>query len=59
MKDSNWISVKDKLPEDYDAYLCTGGDIEMEIIYFDPEFGWQEEYGITHWMNLPELPEVI
>ena len=54
-----WINVKDDLPEDYDAYLCTGGDIEMEIVYFDPEFGWREEYGITHWMPLPELPQAI
>ena len=52
-----WINVKDRLPEYYNAYLCTGGDIEIEIVYFDPEFGWFDEYGITHWMDLPAQPE--
>jgi len=51
-----WISVEDELPEDHNAYLCTGEDIEMEIVWFDPEDGWRDEYGITHWMPLPELP---
>ena len=52
----NWINVKDELPDDYGAYLCTGEDIEMEIVWFDVEDGWRDEYGITHWMPLPELP---
>ena len=52
-----WINVKDELPEDYDAYLCTGEDIEMEIVYFDVEDGWRDEYEITHWMPLPEPPK--
>lgn len=55
---SEWISVDVKLPNDYDAYLCTGGIIEMEIVYFNPDFGWYDyEEDITHWMPLPELPE--
>jgi len=51
-----WISVEDELPDDYDAYLCTGEYIEMEIVYFDIEDGWRDEYEITHWMPLPAPP---
>ena len=52
-----WTSVKDELPLDYNAYLCTGGIIDMEIVYFCPDFGWNDyKEDITHWMPLPELP---
>ena len=52
----DWISVKDEFPEDYGAYLCTGEDIEMEIVWFCIEDGWRDDYAITHWMSLPEPP---
>lgn len=54
----NWVNVKDGLPEFTDVYLVTGELIEMEMCTFCVDFGWDDEdYGITHWMPLPELPE--
>ena len=55
----NWTKAEDELPDDYGAYLCTGEDIEMEIVWFDIEDGWRDDYYITHWMPLPEIPEAI
>lgn len=54
---SEWISVDEREPEFTGCYLVTGNDIEMEISHFCDEFGWGDSYEITHWMNLPELPE--
>ncbi len=54
---SNWISVDDIEPEFCGCYLVTGNDIEHELVNFDPEFGWQDSYKITHWMPLPEPPQ--
>ena len=58
---SNWISVKDRLPENGDRVLtynsfdgiCTGrhlgdGRWRVKTSYPDP---------VTHWMPLPEPPE--
>ncbi len=53
---SKWVNVDDGLPEHCGCYLVTGNDIELEIVNFDPEWGWQDSYEITHWMTLPELP---
>ena len=56
-----WISVKDRLPEEQDFYIVSGDDVIMAY--------WNEEYfgltingvdikvvGVTHWMPLPETP---
>lgn len=53
----DWISVDDSMPDDYCACLCAGVDIEMEIVWFDMEDGWRDDYEITHWMPLPEPPK--
>ena len=54
---SEWISVDDELPEFTGTYLVTGGIVEMEFSVYCIDFGWEdEEYEITHWMPLPELP---
>ena len=57
---NEWISVEDSLPEYHEAFLCTGGIIDMEIVSFCPDFGWAD-YGeeITHWMLLPKTPAEI
>lgn len=53
-----WTNVKDKLPEFTGMYLVTGELVEMEFCAFCIDFGWDDdEYGITHWMTLPDLPE--
>lgn len=54
---SKWIGVKELEPEFCGCYLVTGLDIEHELVNFDPDFGWQDGYEITHWMPLPEPPE--
>ena len=63
-KDSPWISVKDKLPEEDDNYLVYGASYLGSIIngsdYFDVELGdwWEHPHDqITHWMSLPKPPE--
>ena len=61
-----WISVKDRLPENSDEVIClfTGWD-DMRCyrtLSFDKEymiwFNWSglEYITVTHWMPLPEPP---
>lgn len=66
---SEWISVKDRLPNDYQAVIVSdGGEPEFAIFYkyyygYGPTFVtpdcYEEEIieGITHWMPLPEPPK--
>lgn len=53
-----WVKADVELPEFYGAYICTGSDIDLEIVYFSPEFGWCDDYDVTHWRPCPEPPEV-
>jgi hypothetical protein len=63
---SEWIRVKDRLPEEYCQYLvCLNGVIEL--VYFNPYHKCWDDYDgddyyrninyFTHWMPLPEPPE--
>jgi hypothetical protein len=52
-----WVSVDAFEPEFTGVYLVTGNDIEMELSHFCEDFGWQDSYEITHWMELPEPPQ--
>lgn len=59
-----WISVKERLPKDFDQALVYDGDKHYPIgICHKGESGiWHSDmaYGmgtITHWMPLPEPPE--
>lgn len=61
---SNWISVKDRLPEKYQAVLIFAGGVNLAS--YNPEsksYRWDcDTYGfgaseVTHWMTLPEPPE--
>ena len=65
---SEWISVKDKLPEEdlgacivYDGFKVQHADhyiIHGEHIWQTPDCYESEEIrGVTHWMPLPEPPE--
>lgn len=64
---SEWISVKDRLPEEDDmsCYVC---DVELDKI---PTVAWYQFVGmppgfytsdsrcrllVTHWMKIPKLP---
>lgn len=57
---SEWINVKDRLPEE-GAYLCCLGYEVKEICYYDGDQWEDSELAIvtpfvTHWMPLPDLP---
>ena len=56
----DWISVKDRLPEDVETYLVYGGNkygIMLAIYYGDGEWLTDDLTNITrfvtHWMPLP------
>lgn len=47
---SEWISVKDRLPEEQGYYI--------DIVYFRGKTKWAKgNERVTHWMPLPELPK--
>lgn len=57
---SEWISVKDKTPE-YGAVVLVWDD--GGFAYIDTWVGhtWKYggDFGVTHWMPLPEPPEEV
>ena len=62
-KQSEWISVDERLPELYGAYLTHTFRGYIKISHFEewvigekPSF---DDYTVTHWMPLPEPPETI
>ena len=56
-----WISVKDRLPEENGIYLTFNKKKQYEFHLFQVgKRMWQgvwEEDGVTHWMPLPEPPK--
>ena len=60
-----WISVKDRLPEDYIKVLTCDARDNVHIFYhfhqYESPFGIdasdQRYYEVTHWMPLPEPPK--
>ena len=61
---NGWISVKDRLPEDYKEVLAYDSEHkEIVIAFYDSEseewtYGNWYDGEITHWQPLPELLEV-
>lgn len=62
---SKWISVKDKLPKEFQQVIVcrekAKGEFVVEAGYKDVQ-DWWKVYGtrtkkVTHWMPLPEPPE--
>lgn len=62
-KQSGWISVDERLPEEYDTILCFDGSYVQASVFLDGEFIEDDKYegdpicGVTHWMPLPEAPK--
>lgn len=66
-----WISVKERLPDEYGNYLVFTSDNDIDIGTFNPRFEnrwsmcdvngfyWVRQKGIeiTHWRPLPKAPE--
>ena len=61
---NGWISVKDRLPEDYKDVLAYDSEYkEIVIAFYDSESEeWTYDYWYdgenTYWQPLPKLPEV-
>ena len=68
IKEREWISVKDKLPErSYKLHLVWVGITGVNSPNFDVAewdesqqewYGWTDVLDVTHWMPLPEPPGV-
>lgn len=62
---SEWISVKDRMPENQnDVIVCDVHGNIFAAYYFPHIYGWQYaftaepcKYEITHWRPLPQPPE--
>lgn len=61
---SEWISVKDRLPEGYkDVLVCfeNSSGYHVDITFYSDKLdygeGWYLTADITHWMPLPEPPK--
>lgn len=61
--ENNWISVKERLPEDDSYYLTFTTEHTFEVYRYDGDGEWVTDWGdtanhdITHWMPLPEPPK--
>ena len=63
---SEWISVDERLPENYGEYICcTGHKTIMQLVYNPKHRLFNVSYDnvecamkVTHWMPLPEAPKM-
>ncbi|MBR1749926.1 MAG: DUF551 domain-containing protein [Ruminococcus sp.] len=63
---SEWISVKDRLPEDGEEVLIYSTTNEISMCYYDEDTHrfnvvdsdlYWNEISVTHWAPLPEPPK--
>ena len=60
-----WISVKERLPDNDDYYLTYTTEYTCEVYRYDGDGEWvtawddTENHDITHWMPLPEPPKEV
>ena len=61
---SEWISVKDRLPDEFEWVLacdkdrCVGEAMFTRIgERWDGPYGEYQLHGVTHWMPMPEPPK--
>lgn len=59
-KQSKWISVKDRLPERNGRYIthCKIEGQSLVCVLYYCKVGGFNEGTVTHWMPLPEPPEM-
>ena len=58
-KQSEWISVEERLPELYTyvlTYDTVSGNVQIDSVLSNGEF--VIGYNVTHWMPLPEAPKM-
>ena len=59
---AEWISVKDRLPENRNRILIYNKEGEIGTGYFSSDYFWPDgDYmssNVTHWTLLPDPPEV-
>lgn len=61
-----WISVEERLPNNYAEVLCFLSDLEFIILTYTNYGIWKngwiegeaEDFRITHWMPLPKPPQM-
>ena len=59
LKQSEWISVEERLPEFYTyvlTYDTVSGNVQIDSVLSNGEF--VIGYNVTHWMPLPEAPKM-
>ena len=57
-----WISVKDRLPDEYEEYIVNGPNVTTmewtELGWYSDVIGhYVDQKLITHWMPLPDPPK--
>ena len=57
-----WIDSQDKLPEEYQSVLGVANGVDVRIVHYALGGFWMEdttgeEYNVTYWMPLPEIPK--
>lgn len=61
LKEREWISVKDRLPDEGENVLTYGARPFYDVFYvnrlIDKKNGEWLYDGVTHWMPLPQKPE--
>lgn len=62
-KGGDWISVDERLPEQYGLFLIADDKGNMEVASWTKQFGWfsggNRVKRVTHWMPMPEPPKGV
>lgn len=60
LKEQQWISVKEKLPDRYKMVItCDTDGRTHENLLINDHPRWLKGHNITHWMPMPEPPEEV